>query len=47
MVVLPEADGPERPRIRGGRMTVVRADEEVVESKGLVWLVGADSEGRG
>lgn len=36
MVVLPEADGPERPRIRGGRMAGARADEEEAESEGLV-----------
>lgn len=36
MVVLPEADGPERPRIRGGRMAGGRADEGEAESKGLV-----------
>lgn len=35
MVDLPEADGPERPRIIGRRMAAVRADEEG-EGKGLV-----------
>lgn len=35
MVVLPEADGPERPTIRGGRMLRGKTDEEEAESKGL------------
>lgn len=33
MVVLPEADGPERPRIKGGRMVGGWVDEEEAGSK--------------
>lgn len=36
MVDLPEADGPERPRITGRRMVGVRVDEEEEEGNGLV-----------
>ena len=33
IVVLPEADGPERPRIKGGRMVAGWEDEEEAGSK--------------